>query len=294
MLLRRIAGRSSRGRLVGVLVGLLVASPAFARDRLAVLMIAGDPALADNLVEVAIAHLTKRGDWELVGERELRGRLAEILPAGGLGACVAQPSCLAALGAAAQAPRVVLGDVARSGDAFVVDLTLANTQTGATEARSSTTIPADEPRLIAAIRGGIDDLLPPKSPPPRGPALTVIPAAPAEPAPRPSLELRRYDDVPVVRRGSVLPYVGSGAGAVAVISFSAAAVTGSFATAALTPGTRAQMQADLHRRDDYATTANILIGTGTVFAVVAAVAFYRWRRGERAVPHLEPRSTNVP
>src|SRR4051812_44503093 len=108
MLLRRMHGRSSldspifTGVLAGPLAGLVAASaPAFARERLAVFMVASDPSLADNLVEVAIAHLAKRADWELVGGRELRGRLAEILPEGGLGACAGQPTCLAALGDAA-------------------------------------------------------------------------------------------------------------------------------------------------------------------------------------------------
>jgi hypothetical protein len=273
----------------GLVGGLLASSTALARDRLAVLMIADDPVLADNLVEVAISHLTTRGDWELVGQRELRGRLATILPEGGVGACAAEPRCLAALGDAAHADRVVIGGVQRNGDVFVVDLTLANPRTGDTEERFSATIPADEARLIAAIRGGIDQLFAVKS---VAPAIAVIPVGDAAPRSlgRPSsLDLRREDEAPAVHRGSILPYVGWGSGAISVVSFSAAAVTGSFATAALSGTTRAERQADLQRRDDYATTANVLLGVGTAFAAVAVVALYQWWHGERgASPRAAP------
>lgn len=280
-----IASAIFAGLLAGVFAGFFAtSSEAAVPDRLAVLMFTDDPSLADNLVEVAISHLSKRGDQELVGERELRGRLAPILPAGGLAACVAAPTCLASLGDVAHVERVVIGNVRRSGDTLVVDLALVNTRTGETEGRSSATVPADEARLIAAIRSGIDHLFAVKSAPPSLAPVSVVPAAPPEAGQRPPLDLAREDDVPAVRRRSVLPYVGWGAGAVAVVSLSAAAVTGSFATAALSGTTRAEMQADLKRRQDYATTADVLIGAGTTFAVVAVVTLYRWWRGERSAP----------
>jgi len=275
MLLRRINTR------LAIVAGLCaVSSTAVARERLAVFMTADDPALADNLVEVAISHLTTRGDWELVGERELRGRLTPILPEGGLGACVAERTCLATLGEAAHADRIVIGGVRRNADTFVVDLTLANPRTGDTEERYTAKIPADEPRLIAAIRGGIDQLFAARPAPPVRAVTSVPDAAPPPLGPPPTLDIRREDGAPAVHRRSVLPYVGWGSGAAAVVSFSAAAVTGSFATSALSGTTRAERQNDLQRHDDYATTANVLLGVGTVFATVAVVALYRWWHGE--------------
>lgn len=274
----------------GLLAGLFAASssPAFARDRLAVVMVAGDPALADNLVEVAISHLATRGDWELVGGRELRGRLAEILPRGGLDACAGERSCLNAVGEAAQAERVITGRIWRSGDTFAVDLSLTNTRTGEVEGQYSTATPADESGLIAAIRTGIDHLFAVKPAPPTLVVLSAAPAASPQPGRAPLLELRSENEPPAVRRGSILPYVGWGAGAVAVISFSAAAVTGFFSTATLTGKTRAEMQADLQRREEYATTANVLLGVGTTFTALAGVALYRWWRGERSAPRRSP------
>ena len=58
------------------------AAPAMARERLVVLMVAdADPALADDLTEVAIATLAERriASW---GNRELRARLAGVLRKG--------------------------------------------------------------------------------------------------------------------------------------------------------------------------------------------------------------------
>jgi hypothetical protein len=48
------------------------------------------------------------------------------------------------------------------------------------------------------------------------------------------------------------------------------------------------MQADLQRREEYATTANVLLGVGTTFTALAGVALYRWWRGERSAPRRSP------
>ena len=89
--------------LLGICV-LAAARPASARERLAVLVVAEqEPALADDLTEVVIADLAEHGDRELVGMRELRSRLGDVLPAAGLGACVEDSGCLVRLGGAAAA-----------------------------------------------------------------------------------------------------------------------------------------------------------------------------------------------
>src|SRR5690349_5992950 len=61
------------------LVAFALAGRAAARERLAVLIAAErDPGLADNLTEVAIAAAAETPGSELVGRRELRGRVAEL------------------------------------------------------------------------------------------------------------------------------------------------------------------------------------------------------------------------
>jgi hypothetical protein len=268
----------------------LASSTAAARVRLAVLVVTDDGALADNLSEVAISHLAKLGDWDLVGGHELRGPLAEILPAGGLAACVAEPACRAALASAAQVERAIVGNVRQRDGAFLVDLTLVDLRTAKAEARSSETIPVDQARLISALREGIDRLFAPKlalptraAPKPALPLLATRPATPdgAQPSP---LALRRDEDARSSRRESILPYVGLGVSAGAVVALSAAAVTGSFATEAPAGASRAAMQVDLQRREEYATATNVLLGVGTVCATGAAVVLYRWWHGIRRAP----------
>jgi hypothetical protein len=265
-----------------LLLGLTL-SPAWARTRLVVLVVAQDGALADSLSEVAISHLAQRDEWELVGWHELRGPLAAILPAAGPGACIAEPACRAAVAATAQGERAILGNVQQRNGCFVIDLALVDLRTGATEARGSETVPAEQARLISALREGIDRLFAPKTAPPLLAAAAVLPAATS-----PSrLSLQRDEDLPSNHRESLLPYVGFGATAGAVVALSAAAVTGSFATQSMTGANRAQMQTDLQRREDYATATNVLLGVGTACAAAAAVVFYRWWHGSRRAP-LQP------
>lgn len=286
-----------------VLVGLTAlawlasgARPAVARERLAVLIIGDDDALADSLSEVAISHLAKRGDWELAGTRELRGRLAPVLPDGGLRACLPQASCLAAIGGAANVEIAVIGDVRRNGDSFQVELSLTNLRTARIDGHFSGAAPADQNRLIDLVRDGLDAVFAPQPLPSAAEAAVATPAAAlprtdspterpdvpgaAAPAPPPDLDLDR--SAASSHRSSILPYLGLGATAGAVVSFSAAAVTGSFANAALVGNSRAELQADLDRRGRYGTAADILLAAGSVFTTVTVVAFYKWWRAERA------------
>jgi hypothetical protein len=73
--------------------------------------------------------------------------------------------------------------------------------------------------------------------------------------------------------GSVLPYVAYGTAALAVVAFSAAAVTGTIGAARPTGASRAEVQADVERREGYASVANGLLVTGGVLAGVSIVTF---------------------
>jgi hypothetical protein len=269
-----------------------------APDRLAVLTTADDDALADNLAEVAISHLARRGGWELVGARELRGRLPETQSSQSLRACLVQPACRTAVATAASAGRAVIGDIRREGESFRIDFSLADLRTGAVGARFEETIAASDVGLIAATRAGLDELFAPARPPapPAAPASPPpVPAASrptlavasldgptAAPSPPAAVDLSRDVTTASTRGASSLPYVGAGAAAAAVVSFSAAAVTGYLATSPLIQGSRKDQQDDLRRHDEYAATANVLLGAGTVFAAIAVVTLYRWWRGERS------------
>ena len=267
-----------------------------APDRMAVLVVADDDALADNLAEVAISHLAKGGGGELVGVRELRGRLPEAQTSESLRACLSRPTCLADLGAAAGAGRAVIGDVRREGNGFRIDLSLTDLRTGTADARVSDATATSEVGLIAAVRHGLDELLARVTPAPAAPVAALPAAAPSPSAGRgdggppaaatavaPAVDLSAEASVPRARHRSALPYLAVGTSACAVVSFSAAAVAGLFAISGLNGNNRAELQTDLNRHDQYATTANVLLGVGTACAAVAAFSLYRWWRSDRNV-----------
>jgi hypothetical protein len=277
---KRIAG------LVALMVALAAARAAAASDRLAVLVVVeGDPDLSDNLTEVAISRLAKRRDNLLVGLREVRDSIADILAEPGIGACAEQPPCLVRLGDATRADSALLGDVRREADQFVVRLSLMNTRTAVREAEFATTVPADMKPLIAAIRTGVASLFEPRTanPLPSGIVADSTPAtAPLPPPPLssgtqspPSLVMPR-EEKPA--RGRWLTAVGYGAGGGAIVVLSAAIVIGKEATGTPTGATRQETLRDLQHREQDATIANGLLIVGSALAVAACAALlWRWR-----------------
>jgi hypothetical protein len=278
----RVGAPTARAAVaLGALLAIAAASrPALARARLAVLILVdSDPALADNLTEVAISALAERRDRELVGTRELRRRLSSLLPVGEQAACLARPACLAEVGAAAGAEQAVIGSVRRQPDGFQLDLALTDTRTAVRAARVSRAVPPELPALIAAVREGAAALFE------RAPAGAVATELPP-PAPTPAaVDLTRRDErapSPAPRRASIAAYLGVGAVALAAVAYSAAAVRGGIATATPVGASRADTQADLERREVYAREANDLLIVGGALSAAGGAAFvWWWRSSER-------------
>jgi hypothetical protein len=251
----------------------------------------GDGALADNLTEVAISALAERRDRDLVGMRELRGRLSEILPDGDIEACLGRADCLAALGVAAGAERAVIATVHRAGDQLTLDLSLTDTRTARPDARFSRTIPWDMGQLIATLRTGLAELFNPTPSPVAAatpPAIRLASAAGDSGAPPVHLDLARRAETGASGRGTgsraAYAYAGFTAAALAVIAFSGAVVRGGMADATLIGSTRAEMQADLQQRKGYATTADELLVAGGALTVAAAAALVWWSRADGGHP----------
>jgi hypothetical protein len=271
---------------------LAAARAAAANDRLAVLVVVpGDPELSDNLTEVAIAKLAQRREHRLVGLSEVRESLGDIVDKAGIGACVEQPACLSRLGAAARAEAALIGDVRQEAGSFTVRLALVDTRTAVRVAQSAATVPADMRQLIAAIRTGVASLFEPKAATPLAPGLVEPPDPATARSPQPSppaLELPRDHSPPPVSsmlareethaRPRWFRAIGYGTGGAAVVALSAAAVTGSLATATPSGASRAEAAADLDRREHYATAANTLFAVGGALALVAIAAFV-WPSG---------------
>jgi len=251
------------------------AGAAPAGGRLAVIIVAdGDSSLSDSLTEVSISALARRGAYRLVGSRELRSSLGDILRAGEIRGCVERPDCLLRIGAAARADWALVGLVHRESDHFVVTMSLMNTRTAARAAVVSEVVPLDMVRLITAIRAGTASLFAPGEPP--APALLLRPVREGSSDLPPNA--RAAKDSPP-RGPRWLSAYGYAAGGLAIVSLSAAAVTGSLAGAPPVGQTRAEAQADLGRLETYAGVANGLLVAGAALAVSAFVAlFWHWRR----------------
>jgi len=275
---------------VAAMVFLAATRAAAAGDRLAVLVVVeGDPELSDNLTEVALSKLAQRRDSLLVGLREVRDSLADILDKPGLGACAEQPPCLARLRAATRAESALIGDIRRETGQFVVRLSLVNTRTAVREADFNATAPADMKELIAAIRTGVVSLFEPKVTPPvvasgaelshptgEQPRPPPLPPGLRDSAASPPSLARSREEKPA--RGRWLSAGGYGAGGAAVVALSAAVVIGYEATGTPTGANRPETLHDLERREHDATLANSLYIVGGALAIAACAAFlWRWR-----------------
>jgi len=269
--------------LLCVMAGSRAAS---ARDRLAVVVVAdGDEELGDSLTEVAISSLAERGDHELVGARELRVRLVELPAAPKLEVCVVQPACLEGLGSAVGARRAVLGAVRRNGTDFAIELALVDTDSGVKNANWSRVVQEDVGSLVSAVATGVKDLFGAKVSAPNAAAspanLALNATSPAAGPGALQLDAQPGKVDGGNKRGAArLGYLGATALALGVVAFSAAAVAGNAAGAPLVGGTRADMQEDLRRREEYATAANGLLIAGGVLTGAAAVLFAWWWRAD--------------
>jgi hypothetical protein len=275
--------------LVWLICGLVLSlcRLAEARERLAVFFtVEGDAELAQNLAEVAIAELAASGERELVGARELDGRLREILQDRELADCLEEASCLAQVGDVAGVGAALVGSVRRQGDQLLLDVALTNTRTGASGVRASRAVEADTALLIAAVQSSVAEAA-------RGrqPEATPEPRAPTPPTPRtatdppPDRTARRlFEPIPPARHSasrtdtttSPITYLAWGAAGLAVLSFAGAGVIGSSAQKAPQGNTRAEVQADLARRQDSARLANGLLVAGSVL-LAASVAGFVWQ-----------------
>jgi hypothetical protein len=289
--------------LLAFVVAMGMGRTAAGRERLAVFFVAdADARLADNLAEVAIAKAAETPGRELVGARELRARLAEIVKRGDFAECLAEPDCLSRVGTAAGVERAVIGSVRRDQGAFALTVVLAETRTAAKQRELSRRVPLDLDLLIAAVQKSVGELLePPKSEErttggkvgpnafdARPNASAPEPQAQPEPIPKmtriaqesaaaPTNLLAHVEASPPEQPSSHVSYVAYGVAGLAIASFAAAAITGSVATGTPSGNTRADAQRDLERRKDYATAANGLYAVGGVLSAVTIAAFvWRW------------------
>jgi hypothetical protein len=134
------------------------------RPKLAALIIkAGnvDDELADNLTEVLIARLARRGDHEIAGKEELKSKLGVDDKAAG--ECISSPECLGRVGTELGVTRMVVGQLGRRGDDYIYNLNLVDIGTGKVENRVFEMVAGGKvSNLIAAVQSTADKLFQPK------------------------------------------------------------------------------------------------------------------------------------
>ncbi len=268
---------------LGLLLGGSLQPARAAGDRLAVLIVADrDPDLSDNLTEVAISKLAERREHRLVGWRELHEQLPDILAGRGIADCLDNPECLGRLGAAAHVDSALIGEVRQENDRFVVHMVLVDTSTAIRGAEFSESGGLDVAQLISIVRRGAGMVSAFKPARPSRPAAAAQVAL--QPAPPPIGSPIVAATPPPPRRARWIAPVGYAAGGLAVVSLSAAVVTGTIGSAAPTGMTRAEAQSDLDRRDRYAGIANGLYVTAGALALSAIVLLISQLRHQERAP----------
>lgn len=120
-----------------------------------------DEELADNLTEVLIARLARRGDHEIAGKEELKTKLGVDDRAAA--ECISNLGCVGRVGTELGVTRMVVGSLGKRGDDYLYNLNLIDIATGQVQNRVFELVAGGKVgALIAAVQSTADKLLEPK------------------------------------------------------------------------------------------------------------------------------------
>ncbi|MCU1277455.1 MAG: hypothetical protein JWM53_1001, partial [bacterium] len=123
-----------------------------------------DEELADNLTEVLISRLARRGDHDISGKEELKSKLGVDDRAAA--DCMSNPGCLGRVGTELGVTRMVVGTLGKRGDDYVYNLNLIDIETGRVDNRVFELVAYSKVdpvgNLIAAVQSTADKLFEPK------------------------------------------------------------------------------------------------------------------------------------
>jgi PEGA domain len=148
---------------------LLAWSPPAAADKMAVLILAAsdrDADLADNVTEMVIAAVARRGGVEVAGKEEFRARLGGMSDQRAQG-CLEEIACVGRTAVSLGVRRIVTGSVGTRGRQFLFSLNLHDVEAGRVENRVFRLIEGSLDDLIKAIENGCMELFKPKVEPGR-------------------------------------------------------------------------------------------------------------------------------
>lgn len=308
---------SMRWWLVALASIVLLEGPAAAAERLAVVVLPATPresSLAENLSEVAIAHLAEVPGRQLVGGLEIRRRVPSDRQ---ISTCLEEPACLGHVGIALNVNRAVIGVVRLQSGRCLLNVALVNIASGAVESRIFKDTSEDVAVAIAAVETAMDQLFRSKRASQSArlrvraqkegarvvlddvfvgttPLLTdaIVPGSlrvrveldghfawrstvNLAPEQELSLNLGDHDLVPRRRWAAPLAY---GAAVGAVMTFASGAVLGAIGSDDLNGQSRMEVQEDLRRKERYVSAGNRLLGVGVILSAASIFTFVRYWR----------------
>jgi hypothetical protein len=298
------------------LLTLTLAAPAAAAEKMAVLVLAASEQqaeLADNLTEVVIAFVARRGGAEIAGREEFRGRLG-LTGEQQAGACLDDVGCLSRAAVSLGVRRIVAGHVGARGKQYLFNLTLNNVESGKVESRVFRLVDGSVDQLIRAVEEASAELFRPRVEPGRiqvssAPAgarvsvdnayLGVTPLISGTLMPgkhsvrveaegrfpwQSEVEVHPGQDLGIALGPANLPErrrwpraVAYGSAGLAGLSLAAGGFLGVLSQQPESGATRGAIQRDLDRKHDLATAANAAFITGGVLAVISVYHFIRYR-----------------
>jgi len=135
-----------------------------------------DTTLADNVTEMVIAAVARRGGVEVAGKEEFRARLG-VTSDRRAQACLEEIACVGRTAVSLGVRRLVTGTVGTRGSQFLFSLNLHDVEAGRVENRVFRLVEGSLDNLIRAIEKGCDQLFSPKIEPGRIQVTTDPPGA---------------------------------------------------------------------------------------------------------------------
>jgi len=293
----------------------LAPGPAAAAEKLAVLVLGTvekDAELADNLTEVIIAGVARRGGTEIAGKEEFRARLG-VENERRAQACLDDIACLGRAAVSLGVRRIVAGSVGTRGKQFLFNLNLDNVESGKIENRVFRLVEGGVEDLIRAVQEGTDELFRARVEPgkiqiasePPGARVSIDNAylgvtplisgtllsgkhnvrveadgrfpwtSKVEVMPGQELQIKlTSDNLPQRKRWPTVAAAGSTALAVAALA--AGGFLGALSQLQPTGNTRAEAQQDESQKRDFARAANVSFGAGALLGIVSLYFFIRY------------------
>jgi hypothetical protein len=306
-------------RRLGFAVGLGLAfaeafspRPALAGEKLAVLVLGSadkDNELGDNITEVIIASIARRGGTEITGKEEFRARLG-VSNDQRAQTCLDDISCLGRAAVTLGVRRIVAGNIGTRGKQYLFSLNLNNVESGRVEARVFRLVEGGVEDLLRAVQEASDELFKPHVEPgkiqvetePMGARVSIDNAyqgitplisgtllagkhnvrvesedrfpwtSKVEVRPGQDLQIKlKPDNLPL--RRSWPPYVAYGAGALAIGAFATGGFLGVLSQLQPAGATRYDAQQDFDQKRRFALAANASFVTGAALTLVSAAYF---------------------